>query len=154
VPRTLKVRYGHDRLKDIRSELVRLARDKYPNAGAVMLRVFLEIAVIDYLTRTGELPGIIKKIQTKGAKVSFGVPTMRQLVPEISRIADQQLSHGDAVKVKKAVHYDASAPFTVSELHGFVHHTDFPSPRDILQFWNRTEPLFRLMLEQAPPTTE
>lgn len=154
VPRTLKVRYGHDRLKDIRSELVGLARDRYPNAGAVMLRVFLEIAVIDYLTRTGELPGIIKKIQTKGGKVSFGVPTMRQLVPEISRIADLQLSHGDAVKVKKAVHYDASAPFTVSELHGFVHHTDFPTPRDILQFWNRTEPLFRLMLEQAPPTTE
>lgn len=154
VPRSLKVRYGHDRLKDIRSELVTLARDRYPNAGAVMLRVFLEIAVIDYLTRTKELPVIIKRIESKGGKLSFGVPTMKQLAPEISRIADERLSHGDAVKVKKAIHYDPSAPFTISELHGFVHHTDFPSPRDILQFWNRTEPLFRLMLEQEPKATK
>jgi hypothetical protein len=34
-----------------------------------------------------------------------------------------------------------------------VHQFDLPSARDILQFWKRTEPLFRLMLEQDPEDT-
>ncbi len=42
----------------------------------------------------------------------------------------------------------STKPLAVASLHGFVHQDDFPSARDILQFWKRTEPLFRLMLEQ------
>lgn len=151
LPRDFKVRFGNNRLSDIRGELIRLDRAEFPNAGAVMLRVFFEIAVLDYLGRTGELPEIIKKLEAKeGRKLPFGTPTMRQLVSEINRIAKNKLSKVDALKVEKAVRYDASAPFTISELHGFVHQSDLPSARDILQFWSRTEPLFRLMLEQAP----
>jgi hypothetical protein len=69
------------------------------------------------------------------------------------KIAKAKLARGEATKVEKAVRYDASAPFTLSELHGFVHHSDLPSARDIQQFWNRTEPLFRLMLEQDEGAT-
>jgi hypothetical protein len=148
VPRDFKVRIGNDRLCDIRRELIRIKREEFPNAGAVLLRVFFELAVLDYLKRTGELSEIIKRIEEKeNRKLPFGTPTMRHLVPEIERIADKKLERNDAIRVKKAVRYDPSAPFTISELHGFVHHTDLPSARDILQFWSRTEPLFRLMLE-------
>lgn len=149
LPRDFKVRFGNDRLIDIRAELVKLKREDFPNAGAVLLRVFFELAALDYLERIGELQGIIKKIETKeGRKLPFGAPTMKQLVGEIRRIAKKELSSADALKVEKAIRYDRSAPFTISELHGFVHQPDLPSARDILQFWKRTEPLFRLMLEQ------
>jgi hypothetical protein len=149
VPRSFKVRYGGERLSDIRGELVELKREKFPNAGAVLLRVFFELAVVDYLSRTGELSGIVSKIETKeGRQLPFGVPTLKQLVPEITRIAKAKLSRPEAAMVEKAVRYDSSAPFSISELHGFVHHADFPTPRDIQQFWKRAEPLFRLMLEQ------
>jgi hypothetical protein len=149
IPRDFKVRFGNDRLIDIRRELVRLKRDDFPNAGAVLLRVFFELAAVDYLRRIGELPRIIKALEERGnRKLPFGVPTMRQLVPELTRIAKKKLKDAEAVKVEKAIRYDQSAPFTISELHGFVHHDDFPSARDILQFWKRTEPLFRLMLEE------
>jgi hypothetical protein len=73
---------------------------------------------------------------------------MKQLVPEIKRIAEKHLSRTDAGKVVKAIRYDASAPFTISDLHAFVHSPDLPGERDIHQFWLRTEPLFRMMLEQ------
>ena len=73
---------------------------------------------------------------------------MKQLVPEIIRIAKERLSSSDAIKVEKAVHYDQAAPFSISDLHGFIHSSDLPSERDIQQFWLRTESLFRLMLEQ------
>ncbi|KKM13719.1 hypothetical protein LCGC14_1713400, partial [marine sediment metagenome] len=149
LPRDFKVRYGNDRLRDIRRELVLLDRDKFPNAGAVLLRVFFELAVIDYLGRINELPKIIARIEKKtGRKLPFA-PQLKQLVPEIKRIAKKQLKAAEALKVEKAVQYDRAAPFTISGLHGFVHQDDFPSARDILQFWKRTEPLFRLMLEQA-----
>jgi hypothetical protein len=149
LPRDFKVLFGNDRLKEIRLELVKLKREKFRNAGAVMLRVFFELAVVDYLKRTGELPQIIKKLEeTERRKLPFPAPTLRQLVPEIERIAEKKLDRADAVRVKKAIRYDASAPFTISELHGFIHSSDLPGERDILQFWNRTEPLFRVMLEQ------
>lgn len=149
LPRDFKVRCGNDRLRDIRRELVKLKREDFPNAGAVLLRVFFELAVLDYLERIGELTKIVEKLEKKAkGRLSFGTPKMKQLVPEIMRIAKNKLKRADTLKVEKALRYDSSAPFTISELHGFVHQSDFPSARDILQFWKRTEPLFRLMLEQ------
>lgn len=149
LPRDFKVRFGSDRLVDIRGELTKLKRDDYPNAGAVLLRVFFELAVIDYLDRTGELTQIIQKLGGKG-KLPYGTPTMKQLVPEITRIVKNRLSKPEATKVEKAIRYDASAPFTLSDLHSFVHQSaELPSGRDIQQFWLRTEPLFRMMLEEG-----
>ena len=151
LPREFKVRFGNDRLVDIRRELVRLKRDEFPNAGAVLLRVFFELAALDYLARIGELPEIIRRLEEKTQRrLPFDTPTMKQLVPELTRIAQDKLSASEARKVTKAMRYDPDAPFSISELHGFVHAADFPSARDILQFWSRTEPLFRLMLEQSP----
>mgnify|MGYP001583850184 CR=1 FL=1 len=151
LPRDFKVRFGNPRLVDIRRELTKLKRKDYPNAGAVLLRVFFELAILDYLERTRELPEIVKKLEQKeGRRLPYGVPTMRQLVPEITRIAKQRLTTSESNKVEKAVKYDAAAPFTISDLHAFVHSPDLPGERDILQFWLRTEPLFRMMLEQAP----
>jgi hypothetical protein len=93
------------------------------------------------------MPALIEKLGGKG-KLPFGVPTMKQMVPTITKIAKEQLSATDANKVEKALRYDASAPFSLSELHAFIHQAgDLPSERDIWQFWLRTEPLFRLMLE-------
>lgn len=147
LPRSFKVIFGHERLSDIRRELIRLRREDFPNAGAVLLRVFFECAALDYLERIGELPRIIERLGGK-SNVPFGAPTMRQLVPSLIRIAKSKLNFRDALKVEKALRYDAAAPFSLSELHAFVHQTgDLPSARDIWQFWVRTEPLFRLMLE-------
>ena len=155
LPRDLKVRVDNPRLADIRRELTRLKRKEYPNAGAVLLRVFFELAVKDYLKRTGELPGIIAKLEKKeNRRLPYGVPTMRQLVPEITRIAKERLTASEAQRVEKAVCYHPAAPFTISDLHGFVHSSDLPSERDILQFWLRTEPLFRLMLAENAVATK
>lgn len=149
LPRDFNVKYGNERLSDIRRELVKLKRDDFPNAGAVLLRVFFELAVLDYLERTGDLATLIQDLERKKKrKLPFGTPTMKQLVPTVVKIAKAKLAKTAATKVEKAVRYDASAPFTLSELHSFVHQSDLPSARDIQQFWNRTEPLFRLMLEQ------
>ena len=147
LPRDFKVRFGSDRLIDIRKELTKLTRRDFPNAGAVLLRVFFELAVLDYLERTGELARIVAKLEAKGVRPPHGQPTLKQLMPEVLRVAKLKLKASDSSKVEKAIKYDPSAPFSISDLHAFVHSTDVPGERDIQQFWLRTEPLFRLMLE-------
>lgn len=147
LPRDFKIRFGNDRLIDIRRELTKLKRDDFPNAGAVLLRVFLELSIMHYLERTGALAPLIQKLGGKG-QLQHGAPSMKQLVPEITRLAKANLGEAAAKKIEKAVKYDAAAPFTLSDLHSFVHQqSELPGARDIWQFWLRTEPLFRMMLE-------
>ena len=148
LPKNFKVRVGNDRLIDIRGELTKIKREQFPNAGAVLLRVFLELSVRDYLGRTGQLKELAAKLKAKGKLPPNRVPTMKQMTQEITSVAKKQLSKTEATLVEKALRYDSGAPFTISDLHAFVHSTDFPGERDLLQFWKRTEPLFRLMLEQ------
>jgi hypothetical protein len=148
IPKDLKIRYGSERLIEIRGELVKLNREDFPNAGAVLLRVFFEIAVLDYLDRTGDLANLTADLRAKG-KLRQGIPILKDLRNEIVRIAKAKLEPADANRVEKALRVDPAAPFGLDDLHSFVHQAkDFPSERDILQFWTRTEPLFRLMLEE------
>jgi hypothetical protein len=149
IPKSLKVRYGHERLVDIRDELCKLKRAETPNAGAVLLRVFLELSILDYLRRSGELQGLVADLERKQSRVPHGVPTLRQLLPAITAMAKRRLSQDEARTVEKALRPDKAAPFTLGDLHAFVHSVvDLPGENDIRQFWLRTEPLFRLMLEQ------
>ena len=87
VPSSFKVRYGNDRLADIRRELIRLKRPLYPNAGAVLLRVFLELAVRDYLERTGRLEKIKRSLDKKGRLPQNKSLTMRHMAAEITAVA-------------------------------------------------------------------
>jgi hypothetical protein len=147
-PTDFRVRFGSERLVDIRGELVKLKREKFPNAGAVLLRVFLELAVVDYLKRTKELEKLTARLESKGV-LRHGIPEMKHLVTAIVAIAKKKLPASEAATVERALKYDSAAPFTISNLHAFVHQPgDLPSARDIQQFWIRIEPLFRLMLEE------
>ncbi len=148
------MRYGDDRLVEIRDELVKLRREDFPNAGAVLLRVFLEIAILDYLERTGDLNILKDRLESKG-RLRQGIPTMKDLRIEIVRIAKSKLPEAEANRVEKALRSDPAAPFGLDDMHSFVHQgKEFPGDRDILQFWARTEPLFRLMLEQPAEDIE
>lgn len=147
IPRDLKIRYGGDRLKDIGRELKKLKREDYPNAGSVLLRVFLELSIVDCLKRAGRLEPLIDNLKSS-KKLRYSFPTLSQLVPDVKKLAKISLSGPQMNKVNKALSSDKDVPFNIGDLNAFVHDTDLPSARDIHQFWARTEPLFRLMLEQ------
>ena len=149
LPSDLTIQVENHRLIDIRRELVKLRRKTYPNAGAVLLRVFLELAVTDYLDRTGRLTELKTALKKKGKLPKHESPTMRQQLTKVIEVAKDKLQKDEAEAVEKALKHDPAAPFSVNDLHSFVHRkTDVPGERDILTFWVRTEPLFRLMLEQ------
>ena len=112
-----------------------------------MLRVFLELSIVDCLKRTGKLEPLVTRLKESG-KLKHSIPTLSQLVPEIKAIAKPLLSSAEMNKINKALSSDKSVPFNIADLNAFVHDSDLPSARDIQQFWLRTEPLFRMMLEQ------
>ena len=149
IPKNFKVKYcSGDRLVQIRDELTTLDRRTYPNAGAVLLRVFLELAIIDYLKRSGRYEQLTERLSLKGDLPPDG-PPLKQLVDEIKTVAKEKIKKPDVNGVLKALAYDKAAPFNVTDLHAFVHNSrEFPREGDIEQFWNRAEPLFRLMLEE------
>lgn len=145
LPRSLKVRFGGARLVAIRDELVKLKRDEYPNAGAVLLRVFFELMVRDYLERTGEMAAIVERLRSKNALRRHGQPEMGQLVTEIQRVARERLEKDESERVDRALRREK----WLEDLNAFVHQVkDLPTPQDLLAFWERMEPLFRLMLEE------
>ena len=83
LPKDLKVVFGNERLVEIRRELTKLKRKDFPNAGAVLLRVFLELSIKDYLERTGRLEKLVKRLQSKGKLPDTGEPKMEHIVKEI-----------------------------------------------------------------------
>ena len=103
LPKSLKVTFGGVRLVAIRDELVRLRRDDFPNAGAVLLRVFFELMVRDYLDRTGEMSTIVDRLQQKNALPGHGQPPMGQLVTEIQRVARERLEKDESERIDRAL---------------------------------------------------
>ena len=151
LPKSLKVTFGGVRLVAIRDELVRLRRDDFPNAGAVLLRVFFELMVRDYLDRTGEMSTIVDRLKQKNALPGHGQPPMAQLVTEIQRVARERLEKDESERIDRALRREK----WLEDLNAFVHQVkDLPTPQDLLAFWERMEPLFRLMLEEPHEDAE
>jgi len=154
VPKSFKVLCGAERLVLIRNELTKLSREAFPNAGAVLLRVFLELSMIDYLKREGMLAPLVAKLEQAGKNHSIknGVPIMKELRIEFIRIAKERLPVSEANSVEKALRRDQGAPFGVDDMHSFVHQiNEFPGDKEINTFWSRMQPLFELMLQSNTP---
>ena len=157
LPADLRAPYAAStRVKDLLGELQLLKAENFPNAGAVALRVFVELAAFDYLRRTGDLPKIIERIESKtNGRLPHGALRMRDVVPDLVAIARSRLEKPQASEVEKALQPNAAAPFTLSDLNSFVHNeSSLPTARDTQQFWLRIEPLVRIMLEEPPDATQ
>lgn len=145
LPRSFTVKFfSAPRLVGIRKELVGLKRDDYPNAGAVLLRVFFELMVRDYLERTGEMTGIVSRLREAKALRPHGQADMSQLLGELPRIAKERLERAEAEAITRALRNSK----WLEDFNAFIHRpSDIPTASDLFAFWTRMQPLFHLMLE-------
>ena len=147
----MRVVFGAERLRAIRDELVKLKREDFPNAGAVLLRVFFELMVRDYLECNGDMALIRERMSSKGTLPQHVRVRMPDLEREIIRVATEHLAPDEARQIDRALRGER----WMGDLNAFVHGTrDLPTPHDIVAFWERTEPLFRLMLEEPVKTSK
>ena len=102
IPSNLKIRCTDNRrIIDIRRELIKLKHEKFPNAGAALLRVFFELTVKDYLIRKGELQNMQAKQRRETGKLPLNWPSFRTLTSAVLSIAKQKLSRHNSEKLKK-----------------------------------------------------
>ena len=129
IPGSCNVRPPIGRANDIYHELRRLEIEKYRNAVAILLRVFLEFSAEEYMTRRA-VPGI-----TSGDKLSKKLQSVAQHM-ESNKI----MSKKDLLAVRKAAS-DPNSLFSTTTLNAYVHNANFyPSSSELKTSWDNLEP--------------
>lgn len=140
IPKTCRMNITNPKTEEVSNELRVLQLAKHPHAIAVLLRVFLETSVDDYLTK---------------ASISLTIPVPGQgpkdksLRKKVEEAIDHMVAKGatrkDFAGVIKGLS-DANHPFSVDLLHAYVHNRFFsPSERDLRIAWDNGQPLLDKM---------
>jgi hypothetical protein len=133
-PPRLRLTIDKTRIAAIFAEMQRLKVTPLTNAAAVMLRVFLDLSVVDYT----DAQGLIKPEEVK---ITLNTRTERAIT---HLAAAGKLDRQAEKSVKRAVSKDSWVASSTKTLHEFVHNPHFhPSPREMTVAWDNLEPLFK-----------
>jgi hypothetical protein len=139
VPKSCKLNVTTPKIAAIYEELRSLLLSKHLHAIAVLLRVFLEMSVDEYLTKTAHLPltfnhpksGHIldKKLKTKVEEA-------------IAHMVDNGATEKDFLGVTRGL-TDVHHPFSIDNLHAYIHNRFFtPVDSHLIAAWDNAQPLF------------
>ena len=135
IPSDVVIRIDDKRINAIYRELKKLNVNDFPNAGAVMLRVFLEMTLDHYLDNN-PIRGITsdsslnKKLQNIAEQLQKnGVLTKQQLKPITASVSASTKDKG---------------LFSIDTFHNYVHNRLFtPIPNELKLTWDRMEPFMQ-----------
>jgi len=121
-----------DRMKLIEHELRTMAIEDYPNAIAVLFRVFFELSVDHYLDNNAVSGVTVRdKLIVKTQKVTEDLVKRKKL-------DDQQ-----AKPVRKACIKNSYLAPSIPVMHEYVHNEwAFPQPGDLRAYWSNLQPFF------------
>lgn len=136
IPRTSRLNITNPKIEEIYNELRVLQLFKHPHAIAVLLRVFLETSVDDYLTKAS-IPLIISTAGGDRDKA------LRRKVEEcIAHMTSSGANKKDFKGITTALG-NSDHPFSPELLHAYVHNRFFsPTERDLTTAWDNGQPLF------------
>ncbi len=134
IPSDCVLNISDARVKAIEGELRRLHVQKYSNAVAVLLRVFIELSADCYVVSAGLA---ISPDASLGKKIG-------EVASDL--VSKTKLTSQQAKPVNRAVSSDAFLAPSVKLMNDYVHnqHT-FPAPGDLLAAWNSLQPFFKAM---------
>lgn len=135
VPAGLKLKISDRRLAKIYRELAEMKTDEFPNAIAVLLRVFLELSLDDFILKHKLMPhaawekaGLDKKIRAVEEHMSTKNLMTRQQLQPVRRA------------LQKGRHMLGAS---LESLHAYVHNQHFvPDGEQLLASWDDLQPLF------------
>ena len=145
LPPSLKCGLRNPRIKDIFYELRRLKVAQYPNACAVLLRIFLELVVSDHLDKTGKIKPLLAAAKQKNKGLDW-YPTLRQMLNAVSHDQSVILSPLARKALNKMISHD-DHPLSLDQMDQFVHNRYVaPSERELRRLWAVLEPLLEQFL--------
>jgi hypothetical protein len=151
IPRTFKCFLRAPRIQAILDELHRLKVANFENAVAVVIRIFIELAIYNYLESSGQLKQLIARIDKGGKKGNTWSPTLRQMLRYL-------LDHDAAIELppqmRKALNKavsDDDHPLSLDGMDQFVHNAYVaPTEKQLRMLWNVFERLMAyLMIEHS-----
>lgn len=135
----LKLEFGDQgRSASIFNELKTLRVDDYPNSGAVLFRVFLELSVDCYMEKAG---------LSLRYKTSTGKLIGKELKLKISEVIEHLVNQAgcnrkDFSNVVRGLSIDHS-PLSVNLLHDYVHNRFVtPKSKDLISAWDDSQRFF------------
>lgn len=136
IPRSCRLNITNPKIEEIYNELRVLQLSKHPHAIAVLLRVFLETSVDDFLTKAGK-------------PLTFPTPNGpkdKSLKKKVDEAITYMINNGAEKREFKAVSValtNDNHPFSPELLHAYVHNRFFsPTERDLTTAWDNGQPLF------------
>lgn len=139
VPRNSKLTVTTPKIAKIYEELKTLQLSKHVHAIGVLLRVFLEMSVDEYLEKTA------------GSVLTFKEPKSgrtldKKLKDKVKEAIDHMVSRGAPDKDFKGVRNamnDPNNPFSIDTLHAYIHNRFFtPIDTHLTTGWDNAQPLF------------
>jgi hypothetical protein len=152
IPRGFHCALKSPRIREIFGELRRLKLRDYPNACAVLARIFIELVIGSYLDNTGKIQPLLDKAK-KGKKGDDWAPTLRHMMGVVLQDRDVQLKPQTRKALNRMVSNHESL-LSLEHIDQFVHNRYVaPSERDLRIMWSAVEPLLEQFMEEPPAGT-
>ena len=151
IPKSFRCRINQSRIKEVFGELRRLKLGEYPNACAVLGRIFIELMVGHYLEMNGKDKPLLEKAKKDGKPVDWS-PTLRQMMRVVLNDKTIVLKLQVRRALDRMTNDDASL-ISLEHIDQFVHNRYIaPNERELRHLWTSVEPLMELfMTELAAP---
>jgi hypothetical protein len=128
IPTKCVLRIAHPRLNKIYRELKLLDVDQFTNCAAVMLRVFLELSLDEY-------------VRSKRISIRGDLTLTKKLLAVADYVAKEGLLEKNKLKPVRVAASSRDALFSTDTLHAYVHNKDFaPKAGDLKTTWDNMQP--------------
>ncbi len=139
VPKSCKLNVTTPKIAGIYRELKTLLLSKHVHAIGVLLRVFLEMPIDEYLTNTAGVPLTSKEPKS-------GRTFDKNLRSKVKEAVAHMVQNGAVEKDFKGVMTamsDVNHPFSIDTLHAYIHNRFFtPIDSHLATGWDNAQPLF------------
>ena len=147
IPKSFRYSINQSRIKEVFGELRRLKLSEYPNACAVLGRIFIELMVGHYLEQTGKDKPLLEKAR-KERKPTDWSPTLRQMMRVVLNDTTIILKPQVRRALDRMTNEDASL-ISLEHIDQFVHSRYIaPTERELRHLWTTVEPLIELFMTE------
>ncbi len=136
VPKSCKLNIQNAKIEKIYNELKILQLSKHVHAISVLLRVFLEMSVDDYMEKTG----ISLTVKKNGHTID------KKLAMKVEEVVNDLANKGNNKKDFRGVtasFRDNNHPFSIDTLHAYIHNRFFtPTEQNLVTGWDNSQRFF------------
>lgn len=139
VPRSARLNVQDNKIAGIYREIKTLKVEEFPNAAAVLLRVFLELSVDYYMDANG-IPPRFKNPKTSQMREKTLKQKVREVVDDLVQTGG--CDRKDFIGVNRALSVQHS-PLYIDLLHAYLHNRFvIPKPRELKSAWDEAQRFF------------